>query len=71
MIIASRVVPTEYDVERDNLGRHILIDDRARRFVGWSLPAAYRKAESQQNPSDPMHHEPYPDRSAEPIYDSE
>jgi hypothetical protein len=64
MIKSSNVVPTEYDVSTEprRLGRSVvvLIDDRSRRFTGRTLDAAFRRAEQAQDPSDPIHHPPYP-----------
>lgn len=67
-IIASQRVPTEYDVSRTpRLGLYVLNDDRGRRFSGFSLHAAFRRAESAQNPADPIHHPPYPSPQEVPL----
>ena len=55
----SAVVPTEYNVTRKG-PRFVLTDDRNRHFAGFTLQAAFRRAESAQDPLDPIHHEPYP-----------
>lgn len=68
MIRTSRVVPTEYDIERTPvLGLYILTDDRGRRFSGRSLDSAFRRAERAQDPNDPIHHPPYPDPKDTPL----
>lgn len=67
-VIASQVVPTEYDVERTPVFKpHVLIDDRGRRFAGHSLQAAFRRAEAHQDPADPIHHPPYPSPEEVPL----
>ena len=58
-IIQSKIVPTEYDVYHEN-GRYVLTDDRGRKFKGIILAWALRRAEAAQDPSDPIHHPPYP-----------
>lgn len=59
--IRSRIVPTEYDIESGRgLRRHVLIDDRGRRFGGLTLAGARRRAERAQDPRDPIHHPPFP-----------
>lgn len=68
MILSSKRVPTEYDVE---VGPHgigtVLIDDRGRRFWGLTESAAFRHAEREQDTSDPIHHEPYPSPGDVPL----
>lgn len=59
MILTSHRVPTEYDVTKAH-GLWVLQDDRGRTFHGLTKTAAYRKAERAQDPSDPIHHPPYP-----------
>lgn len=68
MIVASQVVPTEYDVERmPVIGRFVLTDDRGRKFSGFSLSSAFRRAEKAQDPRDPIHHPPYPSPKDVPL----
>lgn len=65
--IRSRIVPTEYDVEAGRgLRRHVLIDDRGRRFGGLTLAGARRRAERTQDPGDPIHHPPFPNPAEVP-----
>lgn len=68
--IHSELVPTEYDVlTRSRLGltHYTLIDDRGRRFTGMSLRAAFNRAELAQDPTDPIHHPPYPPSREVPL----
>lgn len=68
--IFSHVVPTEYDVEIHSIGigkRVVLIDDRGRKFFGISIKHAFRRAEAAQDPTDPIHHPPYPDPAKTPL----
>lgn len=65
-IVASAVVPTEYDVT-DNGRTVTLSDDRLRSFTARTLNSALRKAERAQDPADPIHHEPFPDPTITPL----
>lgn len=66
--VYSKRVPTEYDIERTPvLGLVVLSDDRGRRFSGFSLTGAFRRAEKAQDPADPIHHPPYPDPREVPL----
>lgn len=66
-VVTSKVVPTEYDVEEAPFGRVVLIDDRGRRFVSFTLQHALRKAEKAQDPRDPIHFPPYPGPKGVPL----
>lgn len=67
-ILSSNIVPTEYDVEyTGRFHRPVLIDDRNRRFSGLTLTRAFHKAEAIQDPTDPIHHPPYPRASDVPL----
>jgi len=65
-VISSQVVPTEYDVWREG-ARYVLSDDRGRRFSGFTLKRAFARAEQAQDPSDPIHHEPFPHPADTPL----
>lgn len=65
----SKRVPTEYDVESEKvLGISIftLVDDRSRRFSGFSVNGALTRAERAQDPQDPIHSAPFPSPRATP-----
>lgn len=68
-IINSEVVPTEYDIVQTDrpLRRVELVDDRGRCFHGLTLKQAFRRAERAQDPSDPIHHPPYPAPNDTPL----
>lgn len=58
-VIASSVVPTEYDYWVEGL-THVLMDDRSRAFRGLTRKRALSRAEAAQDPTDPIHLPPYP-----------
>lgn len=58
-VIQSKVVPTEYDVWEDGAETY-LMDDRGRRFRARTAEEAFALAETAQDPTDPIHHKPYP-----------
>lgn len=69
----SKRVPTEYDVETElafGLTIVTLVDDRSRRFSGFSVRGALARAERAQDPRDPIHAAPFPAPAATPWPDS-
>ena len=67
--IQSKRVPTEYDVETEQafgLAIITLVDDRSRRYSGFSLRGSLARAERAQDPRDPIHAAPFPAPGATP-----
>lgn len=52
------MVPSLSDVPVLRLPRVVLVDDRGRRFAGFTVQFAFRRAEKAQDPADPIHHPP-------------
>lgn len=61
------LVPSLPDLPVLRLPCVVLIDDRSRRFVGFTLNSAFRRAERAQDPADPIHHPPYPNPEEVPL----
>lgn len=69
-IVRSKRVETEYDVfptRRLGLTSITLSDDRGRRFQGLTLNRAFQRAERAQDPTDPIHHPPFPSPAEVPL----
>lgn len=64
--IHSKRVPTEYDVSRTRYGV-VLSDDCSREYESFTLKSAFAKAERDQDPTDPIHHDPFPDPATVPV----
>lgn len=47
--------------------RVVLTDDRGRRFSGRTLAKALVRADRAQDPTDPIHHPPYPSPEEAPL----
>lgn len=68
--IFSERVDTEYDISTTSLLGLALVtlsDDRGREFQGVTLNQAFRRAERSQDPTDPIHHPPFPNPMEVPL----